>query len=358
MKSIRTLRRRRRVTSAMAALALLAAALTACGGDDSSGGTASDRETAADPAWQKIVDAAIQQGEVLVYSAASPAQIDRTAAAFEKAWPEIKVEIVPITSTEQTTRLQQEIESGSAGADVAWNSQIQFFRDGDPAGWFVPPAGPSEATWPEEFKINATSRLFLAQPVPIQWNTTLVSEPITGYEDLLRPELKGKIALGDIDAGSIIASLYTWLQDNVSPDIWEKLAAQDPKFYIASSETAQAVASGEIAAAGYGSIASSNDLINQGAPIEYIVPTPAFSSTQYTAVIKNGPHNNAGLVFLDWITSVEGQTAAVGEKEFASPLNVPGVIANIEDLDLYQGTETPEEVASITADWKQVFGRN
>jgi iron(III) transport system substrate-binding protein len=340
----------RKTIGVLAAVALTTA-LAACGGPDQQPGTL------ATGGWDAITAAAAEEGDLLVYSSATPAQIQRITRAFGQAHPEIALEIATLTSAEQVTRLQQERDANLAQADVAWNAQYNWFTQEQQAGHFTDPQGPAAAANPAELKLTDSSRLLYALPIPLQWNRNAVGTPLTGYQDLLRPEFTGSLGLADISGGASLAGFYDWLQRTQGADFLTRLAAQNPKFYVQPSESAQAVASAETKASGYGSLPATKALVAQGAPIELRVPEPAFSTTTYGAIPDNAPHPNAAQVFLDWTLSTDGQRAVVGDGDVASPTDVDGAVAKIRDLTLYRGELTKDDVTRITAEFNQAFGR-
>lgn len=345
-------RRARRGLGLLAAT-VFAAALAGCG----SGGTATQPGALATGGWDSIVEAANQEGSLLVYSSATPAQIQRITQAFGQQYPDIAVEIATLTSSEQVTRLQQERDSNLAQADIAWNAQYNWFTQEQQAGHFTDPQGPDAAANPQDLMLTASSRLLYALPIPLQWNAKSVPAPLTGYQDLLRSEFAGSLGLADITGGASLAGFYDWLVRTQGPDYLQKLAAQRPKFYIQPSEAAQAVASAETVASGYGSLPATKALVAQGAPIELRIPEPAFSTTTYGAILNNAPHPNAAQVFFNWLQSTEGQQAIVGNGEVASPKDVDGAVAKIGSLTLYRGELTKDQVTRITADFNKAFGR-
>ncbi|WP_344423018.1 ABC transporter substrate-binding protein [Pseudonocardia ailaonensis] len=343
---------KRRQRFGLLAAALLTATLAACGG-----GGAAPAGTLASGGWEAIVDAAGTEGSLLVYSSATPAQIQRITQAFGRAHPDIAVEIATLTSSEQVTRLQQERDAGLAQADIAWNAQYNWFTQEQQAGHLADPRGPAAADNPPALKLTDSSRLLYALPIPLQWNKNAVTTPLTGYQDLLRPEFAGSLGLADITGGASLAGFYDWLQRTQGPDFLTRLAAQKPKFYIQPSESAQAVASAETKASGYGSLPASKALVAQGAPIELRLPEPAFSTTTYGAILDNAPHPNAAQVFFDWLQSTDGQKAIVGNGDVASPKDVDGGVAKIGSLTLYRGELGKDDVARITAEFNKAFGR-
>lgn len=109
----------RKASAVTAAFALATLGLVACGGSDDSGD--SDAPTAVDT---DALDAALEEGGELTYWTWTPSGEDQ-AAAFMKAYPNVKVNVVNAgTNTEEYTKLQNAIKAGSGAPDVA---QIEYY---------------------------------------------------------------------------------------------------------------------------------------------------------------------------------------------------------------------------------------
>jgi multiple sugar transport system substrate-binding protein len=103
----------RRVATAVVASALVGASLAACSsGSASSGSSSSD------------VEAALQKGGTITYWSWTPSA-EAQVAAFEKAYPKVKVNLVNAgTNTTEYTKLQNAIKAGSGAPDVA---QVEYY---------------------------------------------------------------------------------------------------------------------------------------------------------------------------------------------------------------------------------------
>ena len=113
----------RRRIAAIAALGTVAAlALAGCAGqNDGDGG---NNGGAAASGSLDSIKAALQKGGEITYWSWTPSA-EAQVAAFEKAYPKVKVKLVNAgTSNDEYTKLQNAIKAGSGGPDVA---QIEYF---------------------------------------------------------------------------------------------------------------------------------------------------------------------------------------------------------------------------------------
>lgn len=74
--------------------------------------------------YQKVVDAAIKEGKVVVYSTTDTKAAGPLIQGFEAAYPGIKVEYNDMNSTELYNRFISEQASGGTSGDVVWSSSM------------------------------------------------------------------------------------------------------------------------------------------------------------------------------------------------------------------------------------------
>jgi iron(III) transport system substrate-binding protein len=189
---------------------------------------------------------------------------------------------------------------------------------------------------------------------------------ITSYADLLKPELKGKIAFGDPTASSsAFAQLTNMLKavggDYESDAAWDYVRALvvqlDGISIGSSSQVARDVVNGEyIVGLTYEPL--SLNFVNSGAPVEIVYPAEGAAFLPATIqVIKGGPNQAAAQAFIDFVISEEGQTI-IAEKTAGRPLREgvtkPGLpaladIPTIEEDGAYVSQHRDEIVAKYRA---------
>lgn len=191
---------------------------------------------------------------------------------------------------------------------------------------------------------------------------------ITSYADLLRPELKGKIAYGDPTASSsAFAQLTNMLKaiggDYESDKGWDfvkSLVAQLNGITIgSSSQVAKDVAAGEyIVGLTYEPL--SLNIVNSGAPVQIVYPSEGAAFLPATIqLIKGGPNPAAGKAFIDFVISEEGQKI-IAEQTAGRPLRdgiiKPGVPA-LADIPTVteDGAYVAEHREDIVARYKTIL---
>jgi len=336
--------RRRAVT--LAAAALLTTTLAACG-------SSSDDTPEVGDSWDDIVAKAADEGTVSLYSAQAPQTVERIADCFRKEYPDISIDVVRGTSGDLLTRVDQERASGSDGADVWVTTELAWFKSRSEEDALLEPRGPAKESWPSEY-LDGPTVIGGVEPLVISYNTDLVKNAPTGYDDLVSSDFKGKLGTSEL-AATVISAWYQWLEDNQSGFL-KDLAAKKPGLYVGSVPISQAVASGEIAASTYGIPTAVQPLIDEGAPIKYVVPEPSFGVSYGIGALGWAKQPNGALVLLDFLMSPVGQQCWHGSGESASPLpDIKGAL-DIKSMEPWKYSDFSEDdERKLTDTWNKLF---
>lgn len=281
-------------------------------------------------------------GTITIYTPTAQDNLDVMIPAFEEATG-IKVEVIRGSSGEVYSRIQAEAENPKA--DVAWIPTSTVLLD---TSYFEAYTSAYDDQYDETFRNTSgfTTQIGYNAPVII-YNTNLVDFEIHGYADLLNPELKGKIAMGNAASSS---SAYNHLENMLlamgtgttndekaaSKEAWDFVRAfyenLDGKIVDSSSVTYEGVLSGEYAvgmtwdtpAQAY--MAEGIDNLKVVYMDEGVIP-----GTSSVSLIKNGPNPEGAKKFIDWFASPEGQSVYGMDCLGANPI-LPG--AKVADYKL------------------------
>jgi len=334
------------------ALGLLAAAATITTSATAQGTAAS---AASSGAWQKIVAAAQKERTVVFYGVISKPVIDRMTVDFEAANPGLKLEYHRLTGGPLVSKLEQERKTGADGADVAVATERIWFEERAKDGSIKLPEGPSAGNWPSEYLLSRAIPILALEGSTIVYNTNLVKTPINGYEDLLRPEFKGRITTQELVA-TVLVAWYDWLEKTQGGSFVAKLAEQQPRLYPAATTGLQSVAAGEVAVAAFINSGYAVPMAKQIPNIRVVFPNPSFGFAYVGGAVEWSKRPNAAKVFMDYLMSVRAQTIWHGQGDSASPLpNIPGSL-NAKSIRAYDPAPyTPEVVKGFTARWTGMF---
>lgn len=312
-------------------------------------------------AWAKVVAAAKKEGVVKMYSTMVPTINAALEKGFKAAYPEIDLKITRTVGMEINATLDAERSTGVDGADIVAHVNFDWIFDPGRKGYFVKPLGPhaTAATWMgTPYLVNDTIQLSLLTALGISYNTELVKTPLTGYMDLLKPEFgNGKIGLVDNTQGPA-TDLYKWMEETFGVSYLPKLSEQKPKFYTTAVPLQEALLSGEIAIAVWGVNALVQPAKQKGAPLEFVLGNPGWSTVNFTYMLGWAKRPNAAQVLFDYMASPAGQ-AVLAKSNISTQPNVPDTIGDITRITPlnYQRTIDVKWLASEQARWRGIFGR-
>lgn len=351
----------------------------ACGGDSSddessgseggeagaSSTTASSNAPVADPEWQAVVDAAKEEGEVLFYSGLPEAQHELIAEGFAEMYPDIELEIVRVQTRDLSGRIEVESQGGVGGADAiqsnSWNVWDPLEDQGLLQELKTPWMEARADLWAEhpELRMTENTAVFTTLPYLIVWNSNLVEEPITSYEDLVSraDEFRGQVGAPDF-LGVASQSWYAQLEEKMSgidlpaelaagntvPDGYlRRFGALEPVIRDTALPLTQAVAAGEIKASIYTVPAIIDDLKAAGAPLESVLPSDAIVVNAIAVGLPTwGENPNAAQLLADFLLSEQGQAVNTEQQLIsldgsADELAVPGrELSNPEFLTAFE----------------------
>ncbi|WP_173932823.1 extracellular solute-binding protein [Chelativorans sp. Marseille-P2723] len=264
---------------------------------------------------EKICALGAEEPQLVVYTVALPARNDEFFAAFKAKYPNITVQHLRMTSGQTATRYASERAAGVVNADVVYIADAIFIEEGERQGWFAKfdkQELPALNNVDDKFFQNGVG-LAGIQLAGIMYNTDIVGQDgIQSWEDLLKPELKGQIALANPRTVPSNMAVYRILHEEYGDEFFERLLAQEPAILDSVTPGTQQVAAGGLAIALPGAEAGMASLRDEGAPIGWIAPEPA-TGYEYIAVISEGSDSpNAARCLYNFMFTDEGQRIYTG----------------------------------------------
>ena len=250
--------------------------------------------------------------KLVIYSPNSEGLISATVPAFEEKYG-IQVELIQAGTGELFKKIES--EKDSPVADVIFGgSYTQYAKHGELFEEYVSPENDNIV---EAYR-NKTG---YSTPYTLDGSVLIINSDLTkgmtieGYQDLLKDELKGKIATADpANSSSAFAQLTNMLQANGGYDnkeAWEYVSKLfnliDGKIASSSSNVYKSVADGEMAV-GLTYEDPSVKLLNDGANVQIIYPKEGTVFLPASAaIIKNAKNMENAKKFIDFIISQDIQ---------------------------------------------------
>lgn len=250
--------------------------------------------------------------QLIIYSPLTESMIDSMLSKFEEDTG-IDVECLAMGTGDALKRIQT--EANSPQADILWSGTIGTAREN--SEYFAEYLTSNEDALYDDYKnVEGNMTRFNTVPSVIMVNTDLIGDiEINGYEDLLNPELKGKIAFADPAASSssfehLVNMLYA-MGGGDSETGWEYVAAfceqLDGKLLNGSSAVYKGVADGEYVV-GLTFEQGSAQYVAAGSPVETVyMEEGVIFRGDGVYIIKGCKNEENAQKFIDWLTSQEVQ---------------------------------------------------
>lgn len=277
--------------------------------------------------WDKLVEAAKKEGEVMVYGRGDPGLRKTLTKAFGDKYG-IKLEFLYMhRGGEMAARMKKERGAGKYLADVTIHGPTTSVLLIKSAGMLDPlhpelilPEVLDPKAWMSGYDyvdkdrtVRQLRALFMRY---ITINTERVKEgEIKSYKDLLNPKWKGKIVMYDPTrpgtANGMSAFLNgIWGTEKLT-DYFKQLVKQEPVVTRESRVPLEGVARGKYAIG----IAMRNEVIPEflkiKAPIALVQTVEGGQlgpGAGCLGLVNKRPHPNAAAVFVNWLLSKEGMT--------------------------------------------------
>jgi iron(III) transport system substrate-binding protein len=281
----------------------------------------------------EIIAKAKQEGKLRVLAEMEPPNIKASVKAFMKKYPFINLHIEEITGTDAARRNILEIKSGMAKDWDIVHLSTDFYNEYLPYLWKmdilgmaeqgilqIPPAmiDPKQRNvvgYYSRFQVTVyNKKLVPAERVPKFW------------EDILKPEFKGRKFAADIRPTEIAALVPAWGLEKTL-DFARKVAAQEPIWVRGGSRTVTAIMAGEIPmmiGPNFHTTRRAQGKDPAGV-LQYVALQPVPVRLSLEEAIQAGAQNpHAALLWLEWMASAEAQKLADEHEPSSSSLHVLG----------------------------------
>jgi ABC-type Fe3+ transport system substrate-binding protein len=287
----------------------------------------------------EIVTKAKQEGKLRVLAEMEPPNIKASVKAFMKKYPFINLHIEEITGTDAARRNILEIKSGTAKDWDVLHLSTDFYNEYIPYLWkmdilgmaqqgvlqipvpMIDPKHRNVVGFFSRFQVTAYNKnLVPSDKLPKLW------------EDILKPEYKGKKFAADIRPTEIAALVPAWGLEKTL-EFARKIAAQEPLWVRGGSRTVTAIIAGEIPMMIGPNFHTTKRAQGKDPTgnLQYIAlePVPVRLSLE-EAVQVGAQHPHAALLWLEWMASPEAQKLADEHEPSSSSVYIRGGVVEQE----------------------------
>lgn len=309
----------RRILVPLSALGL-AVSVAACGSSSASNSTSS-----AIPSSTSTADLAANansEGQLNWYTTFASSDVQPIIAAFNKAYPKIKVNALRLSASQIPPKIITEQRGHQFTADIVSGDSPQIAQLIQ-ANALQPYTSPNETPLPQGLSLQAGFQTVVyAVTTVVAWNPTVVKQqglPVpTGIQTFTSPAWKGKFSI-DPSAVNWYDSLIKIMGHQKALALVQKLGDNDPVLVESHTEALTDVQAGEPVGAvtAYGYKASSMEK-KTPAEVSFLNPNPLPSSLNLIDIVAHAPHPAAARVFVNWMVSQAGQTAVIDQTNHTS----------------------------------------
>lgn len=291
-----------------------------------------------------LFDGAKREGKVVWYTTLATDQNKQIAAAFEKKYPGVSVEIFRTGASALAQRLLTEAKARRHIADAVETTPpgLLTFRESQ---LLLPYTSPYLTAFPDDAKEKTPRNQVYwttvrESYVGFAYNKRYLNAPDVpkNFDGLLRPALKDNMGISGDDTGARIVGAM--VKAKGEPFV-KKLKEQNIRMHMmAGSALTQLVAAGEIFASPSQFFSATNVAAKRGAPLGWVPMDLVVASAGGAAVYNNSQHPHAALLFVDFLLSPDGQKLyedlffGVAQKDYGFKKWYPekgGTLAQYED---------------------------
>lgn len=252
-------------------------------------------------------EAAGNENPVIWYESSKEDQIDHVIAAFNKRYPDVKVEHLRVVGgNKMTGRVIQEMQGQGHTGDLVTTGAAQAWEMNDrnllePVDWQA--LGVPAKMTPEPFAVAIAASVYV---LLVNTDNVPAAEEPRGWNDVNDPKWKGRMGSW-VRAGAHTQMAKVWGVEKARAEL-ENYVKLQPLLFKSTFPMAQQVGAGEVDIA-IGFFHTAQPAIDAGAPLKRVALDPAPMHTIYTSVTR-GARNPAGAkLFLSWLVTPEGAAA-------------------------------------------------
>lgn len=333
------------------------------------------------PAWRELIAAARQEGKLVLASGPTAATRQNLPRAFKERFG-VEIEYLGGRSSDLANRLENERAAGVYSMDAivgGGDTVIRMYQSGwfepirplllpevaDPAGWRngrLPFLDPDDS-YLVELEGSVTGVVAV--------NSQLVGEgEIKTFDDLLNPKWRGKISVEDPQTAGSGQNRAIYVYALQGDEYFQRLyVGQQPAFSRDTRQMGDWLARGAYPVTLGLNVNDVEPMERDGLPVKLLGTLDAAGYVtggfSVLGLFSGAPHPNAAKLFVNWITSPEGQQVhADAEKQAPMRRDVPAPWLRdhqipkegVSYLRLYDYQYVTEQKPAILRRFREILG--
>ena len=246
-------------------------------------------------------------GELILYTASNPKIEKDVNAAFQKAYPDIKINTINLSTGPITERAIA--EKANPQADVIWmvnDIALEQLKEAGVLEPYEPKNSPVVDSFkdPDGFYVNHNATL-----MGMAVNTKLLKErklPMpTTWEDLIKPIYKGQVSIAAPTKSGTGLSIFSTMWDAFGWNFIDNFHQNIFAYQSSGSAAARMSGRGEVAI-GLSYDTAILQQVQAGVPVEMVIGRISPNVKEGGGLLAGAPHPKEAKIFLDWLFGTEG----------------------------------------------------
>jgi len=293
--------------------------------------------------------AAESEPPLMWYAAQDPILVEATLREFRETYPEIDAEFFRLASGALAARYASERDAGVVDADVVTLVDPIFVAAAREKGWIVSfdKSELSALAGLEDRYFQDGAALTAIIPYGFSYNTATVTDPLSDWKDLLRPEFKGQIALGDPRNVPGFLAVLRLLRIEYGDDFLRELAAQELVVVASVVPGTQQMAAGEFKIVFPNGKSSTEPVKAKGGPVEIVIPEVTTGAEYLTVISEGSDSPNAAKCLYDFLFTDKGQAAFTADVGISPVFGTGDLPSGYQPLDVVAADAMKGEIVEL-----------
>lgn len=261
--------------------------------------------------------------KLIIYTSMKENLIKGIVEGFKKKNPGIEVDYQSAGAGKLMAKIAAERQSGKILADVIWTSEVPDFYKMKSEGILATYKSPVAKETINPFKdYDGSFHAARLGTLGIIINTDKIKQAPTSWNDLLKPEYKGKFGIADPALSGTSFMSVTLLQSKFGWEFFQKIKGNGGRIGKGSGQVVDDTSSGELSA----SLAVdyiANGKIAKGAHMQLCYPKELLVIPSPVAIFKDSTKKDAAQKFVDYLLGKEAQTLVAGQGTIPVREDVP-----------------------------------